>query len=652
MKTIFVFIFALSVSFAFGQENYLSTKDLDKSSSKTIKKAEKAFKERDYEKARKEYNKALKKHPNLIHALLRKGTMDLEEKNMNSAIANFTAATELSTSYEPRALSTLAAIYEEKSDYTNALKYYRLYKNELDDEKKIEKIEEKIRLSLVRDSLVKNRVPFESIRLGENINTEGPEYLPALSADGATLIFARVIGGQEDFYISSFDGEGYTLALPMDDLNTAQNEAAHSLSADGKVIVFTACDRQLGKGSCDLYYSVKTDKGWSYEKNLGHLINSEDWDSQPSLAADGKTIYFSSKRPGGMGAADLYYSTLKDRVWSTPVLMPDHINTKGNEMSPFIHADGRTLYFKSDHHPGMGSYDIFVTRKEGDTWSKPENLGYPINTKADDGALSISTDGSTAYYSSDAAASVQKSILGISKRTKRNYDIYKFDLPKKARPLPTTYIKFKVLDGLSKEAILSNLTITSLHSEKEIFNKTASANESFLTVLTRGENYSIHVNKEGYLFYSENINMVEEANFYDPIERTILLYPIPKKTEKPDPIIYDTPIVLRNIFFETASSELLQESFPEIERLKKLLEENEQIRIRIVGHTDNVGSPEYNKKLSHQRADAVKNKLIETGIAHTRLSTIGMGEEQPVASNEEEEGRRQNRRTEFVIIKN
>jgi len=641
----------LSTAFVFAQENYASPSDLDNSTNKTFNKAEKAFKERDYKKARKEYQKALKKYPNLIHGLIRMGTIELEEKNIDLAIQYFDSASQLSTSFEPKVLSTLAALHEDKADYTNALTYYKRYLKELTEERRIKKVEEKIRVNRIRDSLVRNKVPFESIRLEENINTEGPEYLPALSADGSTLIFARVINGQEDFYISTFDGEGYTLAIPMDDLNTPQNEAAHTLSSDGTLIIFTACDRQFGKGSCDLYYSVKKENAWSRAKNLGQNINSEAWDSQPSLAADGKTIYFSSKRDGGVGAADIYYSTLKDRVWSAPLPVSDQINTKGNEMSPFIHADGRTLYFKSDFHPGMGSYDIFVSRKNGDEWSKPENIGYPINTPADDGALSISTDGLTAYYSSDAAEYSQANAFGISKKIKRNYDIYKFELPEKVRPTPTTYIKFNVIDALSKKEISSNLTIQSLRTEKEIFNKTSQAENDFLTVLTSGENYSVHVVKEGYLFYSENINMEQEASFFEPIERTIALYPIPKKEEKVDPIIYDTPIVLRNIFFETASAELLQESLPEIERLKSLLRENQDIRIRIIGHTDNVGAPDYNKTLSQQRADAVKNKLIELGIAHNRLSTLGMGEDQPVASNGDEQGRQLNRRTEFVIIK-
>ncbi len=648
MKILFTSILLFVAITVFCQENYTSRSELDKSTNKTLEKAEKAFKKKDYKKARKEYLKALKKYPNLIHGLIRMGTIELEGKEQEKAIAYFSSAAKLSNSYEPKVLSTLAALYESKDDYSSAQKYYSLYKKELSDEKKITQLEEKIRLNQVRDSLVKNEVDFERVRLDSTINTEAAEYLPALNADGTVLIFARIVRGQEDFYLSALSESGYNEAIPLQDLNTPQNEAAHSLSADGQVIIFTACDRMNGKGSCDLYFSTKQGDGWSVAKNLGNSINSEAWDSQPSISADGKTLYFSSKRKGGPGAADIYYSTLENRRWSVPIPLPDNVNTEGNEMSPFIHADGRTLYFKSDKHPGMGSYDIFVSRKRGDKWSDPENLGYPINTKGDDGALSISTDGLTAYYSSDEPT---RNFWGLKRKGKRNYDIYKFTLPDHAKPIPSTYIRFKVVDAIKKTAIESELTITSLSNGETLYQKSGNAKDGFLTVLTRGENYSVYVEKEGYLFHSENLNMEEEAAYFAPLERTIELVPIPEPAQEIDPIIYDTPIVLRNIFFKTASAELLAESQPEIERLQTLLNENTEIKIRIVGHTDNVGNSEYNKGLSQQRADAVKNKLIELGVSHTRLSTIGMGEEQPIANNEEESGRQQNRRTEFVIIK-
>jgi len=161
------------------------------------------------------------------------------------------------------------------------------------------------------------------------VNTTAAEYLPVLTADGSTLIFARVVNGQEDFFSSNFADEKFTEAKPLTDLNTANNEAAHTLSADGKVLIFTACNRQEGMGSCDLYYSQKSITGWTRAKNLGATINSEAWDSQPSLSADGKTLYFSSKREGGLGGSDIFYSTLKEKAWSEPMALPGSINTSG-----------------------------------------------------------------------------------------------------------------------------------------------------------------------------------------------------------------------------------------------------------------------------------------------------------------------------------
>lgn len=247
-------------------------------------------------------------------------------------------------------------------------------------------------------SLLKHPVEFNCVNLGDNINSDDDEYWPSLTVDGKTIIFTRLVGSnaakgknhtmaQEDFYTSKLVNNVWQPSVPLTELNTAYNEGAQSISTDGKLIFFTACTRSDGCGSCDIYFSRNKDGLWSTPKNAGYPVNTSAWESQPSISANGETLYFVSNRPGGKGGMDIWkcdlkgFSKLGNPMWATPVNLGDSINTPGNEISPFIHSDGKTLYFASDYWPGMGGYDIFYSRQKGDNeWSKPKNLGYPINT--------------------------------------------------------------------------------------------------------------------------------------------------------------------------------------------------------------------------------------------------------------------------------
>ncbi len=500
-------------------------------------------------------------------------------------------------------------------------------------------------------------VPYEPTNLGDEINTTNSEYLPSLTADESLLIYTQRIHGQEDFYISKKVDGKWQKGKPMDDVNTDYNEGAQNISADGKFLVFTACDRRDGYGTCDLYFTEVSNGKWTKPANMGNRINTRKWESQPSLSADGKALYFSSNREGGFGNNDIYVSYCDEEGnWGEPQNLGDIINTKGHDQSPFIHHDGQTLYFMSDGHPGMGGHDLFYSRKEKDgSWSSPQNLGYPINTEADESTLVISLDGQTAFFATDRNKA--ESYTGDPATRKIDMDLYSFHLYPEARPQAVTYVKANVRDANTKKRLPNakvefiDLTTNKVHA----FSKTDRDGE-FLVCLPLGKDYALSVTKESYIFHSENFALAENNSRDEPFILKIDLQPIPDIAISEGPsnnseIVEGKPIILKNVFFETGSAELKDASINELNRLKKLLTDNPLLRIRINGHTDKVGSDEDNLVLSDDRAKAVYDYLVQNGIDMTRLSFKGYGETLPIADNETEDGRQLNRRTEFVIIK-
>lgn len=473
---------------------------------------------------------------------------------------------------------------------------------------------------------------FEPVNLGDSINTKDLEYFPTLTIDGKKLIFTRRIGMNEDFYISEREAEGWSKAIPLPgNINSPNfNEGAESISQDGRWLIFTGCNFPDGLGSCDLYISYLTKNGWSKPQNLGRNINTEFWESTPSLSPDKRALYFSSNRPGGFGDKDIWVS-YKDESgnWGKPINLGPDINTSGDESTPFIHADNQTLYFNSTGLPGYSEKpDLFVTRKLPDgQWSKPENLGYPINTIDDEGSLFIAADGHTAYYSSDRSD------------TKGGLDIYTFQLPEEIRPLKTLWVQGKVFDQKTLEGLPSTVELSNLESGNSVSRVQTDEEGEFLITLPVGKDYAFTIRRKGYLFYSENYNISHTAPDSTFIAN-IGLKPIEK----------DATIVLKNIFFDTKQTELKPESIVELNNIIDLLKDNPTVRIQIIGYTDNVGKESDNLILSKGRALAVVNYLINKGISAERLTYAGKGDQDPVASNTTEEGRAQNRRTELKVI--
>jgi outer membrane protein OmpA-like peptidoglycan-associated protein len=384
-----------------------------------------------------------------------------------------------------------------------------------------------------------------------------------------------------------------------------------------------------GEGSCDLYYSYITKQGWSERINIGRTINSEYWESQPSLSPDKRVLYFAARDPSGFGGSDLYMSTIQTNgKWGNPVNMGPGINTSADESCPFIHADNQTLYFSSKGLPGYGDADLFFIKKLPDgSWSKPQNLGYPVNTIDEESSLVISSDGITGYYASD----------GIESRG--GLDLYSFELPVLDRPNKTLWIKGKVFDQKTNSGLPSAVELINLATAQTINKVQTDEEGNYLITLPVGNDYAFNVNRRGYLFYSGNFSLKQKENDTTYILNIPLI-----------PIEVNASIVLNNIFFDTKKAELKPESLIELDKVIQLLKDNPTVQIEISGHTDNVGKPADNLILSNNRAKSVINYFLYKGVAANRIKSKGYGATKPIADNKTEAGKAKNRRTELKVI--
>lgn len=504
-----------------------------------------------------------------------------------------------------------------------------------------------------------NPSDINPINIGAGINTEHPEYFPTLTVDGRTFLFTREVPnndntprGQEDFFVSRLSEKNiWGKAEPMpSNINTSRNEGAPTLSADGRTLIFVACTDQAGDygpgregyGSCDLFVTYKVGSRWTNPINLPGKVNTYAWESQPALSSDGKTLYF-IRRVGRRGTqrSDIFYSTLQeDGTWGKAVPLPENINTPRMETSVHIHPDGKTLYFSSDGHVGLGGQDIFMTQKQPDgSWSNPKNLGYPINTKSDENSLLVGPDGDIAFFASNRPGGFGK------------LDIYYFELPEEYRPTKTTYFEGLVFDAVSKAPLSGNFELIDLEtSEVVIQAKADKVTGEFLVALPTDRRYALNVSYPGYAFFSKNFDMKLD----DELEAFHMDIPlIPTGSEG--------KITLANVFFDLNKAKLRDESSVELNKLYRFLKENEKINIEISGHTDTRGDAKANQILSENRAKAVYQYLIDKGITASRLSYKGYGQSEPINTDAEiaalesekakERAHQENRRTEYRILK-
>ncbi|PKP03617.1 MAG: hypothetical protein CVU11_07680 [Bacteroidetes bacterium HGW-Bacteroidetes-6] len=591
-----------------------------------------------YDDAEQAFLKAIAYDKKFVEPYIMLGTAYEEQKDYEKSMEYFEKSIEIDEDFFPGTMLVLARMQAKNGLYEKAAANYERYLKRRDikvaSRAQAEKGLEQCKFAIDQ---INHPRDFDPQPLGSGVNTENSEYMPALTADENVIIFTRLLPStsaesatsmQEDFYTSRFVNGNWTEAVPLSKhLNSPQNEGAHTISPDGKTFFFTACNRESGKGSCDIYMSKWRKGDWDYPVNL-YEINSKSWDSQPSISPDGKTLYFTSSRNGSM---NIFVTHLIDEdTWSEPEMLPSPINTNGNEMAPFMHPDGKTLYFTSDGHLGMGGLDIFVSRKQADsTWSEPINIGYPINTSNDEAFLFVSASGDKAYFAGGG-------LLG------QKMDIFSFDLYEEARPEAVTYMKGIVVDQLTQIPLSASFELTDLNNGNVVAASQSDETGSFLLCIPSGHDYGLNVSRDNYLFYSENFNLSGVHSKTDPFIKNVELQPIDK----------DAIVVLKNIFFDTDKFDLKPESFVELEKLIQMLQKNSKMKIEIRGHTDNTGGKEHNQQLSENRAKSVYNYLIGKGISASRLTYKGFGDTLPIETNDTPEGRASNRRTEFRVISN
>ncbi len=660
LKKIIFIVLIFSTHLLFGQEQYITSKTATGKAKDFFEQGKKAAAIRDVKEAVRLLDKAIDKAPNFIDAYLQKAILFNYIKKTADAELAFEKVLAISTTYEPEVIFSLAETERLQKKESEAVVHYQQYldaKTKNQNTRLLAKgyIEQ---LAFIAEAK-KNPVPFQPVPLNNAINTVyGREYFPCLTADGETMIFTRDERSNEDFFLSKKVDGVWQKANALLNINTSQNEGAQSISADGRTLVFTACNRPEGVGSCDLYIAEFFDGKWTKPKNMGPSINSKAWDSQPAVSADGKTLYFVSSREGGLGQEDIWITTrAKDGTWSAPKNAGTPTNTVQRDCFPFLHWDDQTLYHCTDGYPGMGKLDIFFSRKnEKNEWDKPVNLGYPINTPNEETSFNISVDGSAVYFAADKAY-INLRDEAPEPNTVVNpldIDIYTFELYEAARPKAVTYVKGKVIEAHTQLPLRAKADIIDLETNTIVTTTVSDGNGVFLICLPAGKNYGLNVNRKNYAFYSDNFELTESKSAKVPFLLTIPLIPLEKSASNPNNTNTSTAIselvVLKNIFFETNSAQLKNTSKAELERLKNLLDEQPTMKIQLNGHTDNVGNDAENMSLSTNRAKAVHDYLIKQNISANRLSFKGFGENSPIASNETPEGRQQNRRTEFLIL--
>jgi outer membrane protein OmpA-like peptidoglycan-associated protein/tetratricopeptide (TPR) repeat protein len=593
----------------------------------------------EYAVAIKMINEALKIEPKYVDAYLSLAGIDANLKKYPESVINFEKAFSLDSVYSNYYLLPYSISLAGNGRFDDALAAVNKFLANPSINERSTKAGEfrkktyQFAIDYEKAHPAKNYI-FAPQNLGDSVNTVDLEYFPSITIDGKKLIFTRRIKGNEDIYESNLVDGHWSKAYPLSGkINSSTfNEGAQNISQDGRWMIFTGCNFPEGLGSCDLYISYLNKDGWSEPQNLGRNVNSEFWESTPSLSPDKRDLYFSGNMPGGFGGKDIWVCHREDNgKWSEPYNLGPEVNTAGDESTPFIHADNQTLFFNSNGLPGYSEKpDIFVTRKLPDgKWSKPENLGYPINTIEDEGSLVVAADGKTAYFSSDRSD------------TKGGLDIYTFELRPDIRPLKTLWVKGRVFDNKTKNGLPSTVELTDVSTRQLISKLQTDEDGNYLITLPVGKDYAFNVHRKGYLFYSENYNMSDISS------DSTYTADIPLQ-----PIAADAHIVLKNVFFDTKKMDLKPESITELDNVVRLMNENPNMKVMISGFTDNVGKPIDNLALSKGRAVSVVNYLISKGINNSRLSFKGLGETDPVADNKTEQGRTLNRRTELRVLSN
>jgi len=496
---------------------------------------------------------------------------------------------------------------------------------------------------------------LEINNLGALVNTAAGEWDPNPTPDGRYLYFStsgrKGSYGGHDVFVSTFEGGKWQEPINVGPkINKENNETIDNISADGNIVLLSGnFDGTFGQ--FDIYLVKRTAEGWGPLEHLSYPINTEYHDEGANITSDGKSLLFTSDRPGGVGPyvpnsyfyhgtqngnMDIYVSQKTESGWSEPINLGETINTPYAERSPYLHPDGKTLYFSSDGHAGLGRMDVFKSvRLNEDSWtewSEPVNLGKEINTILDDWGYKVVVGGDSAFFARE-----------MGKDGYGSWDLYSVLLPSSAKPQKVVTIKGRVIDQNNKP-IDADIIWENLDNGMQIGQLRSNPNDgSYIIILPVGKNIGYYAQKDGYYSSSDNIDLTD-IHESKTITRDIKLVSIKDMTNS------NIKVRMNNIFFEFDKFELMKSSFPELQRLVKLLNENKKIKVHIEGHTDNIGTEDYNIELSRKRAESVRNYLTAKGIDKSRFTIMGFGSSIPVADNNTDEGKAENRRVEIWFV--
>lgn len=615
-----------------------------------LEEGKRAFEYKKDDVAEKNFIKALETDPGFIEAAIGLANLYQLNNRHEEAIVYFKKAIAINPKFFPNNFYLISLSQLAIGQYSDAANYLETFlKFERVNPSTRELAEKKLINARFGAEAVKHPKPYKLLNVGEGINTAMNEYFPSVTVDGEWFLFTRGLTDpqmpgyeNEDFFISRKVNGVWQPAQPIREINSVGNEGAPTLSADGTIMFFASCANEFGDygaperkgyGSCDIFYAQKINGRWTKPRNAGPAINTNHWETQPSFSSDGKSLYFIRGiiNRGGIKDQDIYVSTLDENGRFTPaVKLSGKVNTSGKEESVFIHPDNQTLYFSSDGHPGMGGLDIFMSKKQTTgEWGEAVNLGYPLNTMAEDNSFLVYPNGKYAFKASD-----QKGGFG-------GLDIYQFELPEDLKPESMTYVRGKVYNSKTKESLEAGFELYDLETQTQVTQAYSQSNGEFLLTLTANKNYLVNVNKDGYLFYSDNFSLKgASASIDKPYQLDIPL----------EPLDVGSTVELKNIFFEVNKWDLQPESRAELNKLIAFLNQNKTVKIELSGHTDNTGDKKQNEILSTNRAKAVYDFLIREGkIAPERLSYKGYGDSKPKVPNDTAENKAKNRRTEFKI---
>lgn len=621
--------------------------EIDEVTARQIERAQQAWRSKDFRRAERYLEKAVRLNDQYAHALYLLGELKMRQTRLRQARALWKRLLDNCPEYKPDVYYFFGVMEHEDGNYLRAIELIEKFLNSpersfgFDQEAKLTLEEARLR----RD-LKANPVPYDPKPL-PRLSTPADEYLASISPDQQSMYFTRreekvyrkdgpasKVRMVEEFSKASRQGarefsQGQAMPTPF---NSNYNEGGPSITATNSELYFTVCQDLDGYKNCDIYYAWRDSMGyWTSPRSVGDHINTRDnWESQPSVDAEGENLYFASDRDGGEGGLDIYRCRRQSNgEWAAPQALPKTVNTPKDEKTPFIHSDSETLYFTSNGHPGMGGFDIFLARSTTDTsWAAPENIGYPINDEGDDLGLFVSLDGQTAYFASNKL------------RSNTGWDIFYFALPKEVRPQQVALISGRLRKEDTAQFSGTRVEIRDLASKKVNSVRVNQHTGEYAGIVSTREqgDYVVSVKKKGMAFSSRYVSS-EGLQEQKVVTNELQLAPLEVGRE----------YTLNDIKFATNSYQLSFASRAIIEEFVKYLRDNPELQADIQGHTDNVGDKESNLRLSRNRAQAVYDYVVKQGIDPQRLSHHGYGERRPIASNETEEGRAQNRRTVFVV---